>query len=59
MQVQFIAVRKSNCGKVMFSQASHFVHGVGVGGEHGRTDGHSSGRYAPYWNKFLFVSCLI
>ena len=29
--------------------------GVGmVGGGHGRRDSHCSGRYASYWNAFLF-----
>ena len=26
---------------------------AGVGGVHGRRDGHCSGRYASYWNAFL------
>ena len=25
-----------------------------AGGVHGRRDSHCSGRYAPYWNAFLF-----
>ena len=36
------------------------VHGRGacvVGGMHGRRDGHCSGRYASYWNAFLFFHC--
>ena len=33
------------------------MHGSGVcvvGGMRGRGDGHCSGRYASYWNAFLF-----
>ena len=42
-----ITVRNSSCGKVMFSQAcvKNSVH---------KRDGHGSGRYASYWNAFLF-----
>ena len=35
------------------------VMGVhGGGGVHGRRDGHCSGRYASYWNAFLFLKFL-
>ena len=30
------------------------VHGAGRGGVRGRRNGHYSGRYASYWNTFLF-----
>ena len=30
------------------------MHGSGGGGVCGRKDGHCSGRYASYWNAFLF-----
>ena len=33
------------------------LHG-GEGGMHGKRDGHCSGRYASYWNAFLFPICL-
>ena len=29
-----------------------------AGGVHGRRDGHYSGRYASYWNAFLFFISL-
>ena len=43
------------------------IHGRGhawqgacmVGGVHGRRDGHFSGRYASYWNAFLFFFAVI
>ena len=58
-----------SCGKIMFSQASVILFTGGVWqtpppdiplGRHPRTDtpptrdGHCSGRYASYWNTFLF-----
>ena len=51
-------IRNSSCGKVMFSQVSVCPQGGGVHPP-GQTppdssDGHYSGRYASYWNAFLY-----
>ena len=43
-----------NCGKVMFSQASVILF-TGVSARPpSRADDYCSGRYASYWNAFLF-----
>ena len=67
----FITVRKRSCRKVMFLHlsVSHSVHkGAGSAsvhagihtllGRHPPADGHCSGRYASYWNAFLFIYLL-
>ena len=57
--------RKRSCGKVMFLQVSVilFTEGVPVPGgpgpggcllQEGVPDGYCCGRYASYWNAFLF-----
>ena len=60
-EYSIVSIRNSSCGKVMFSQAcvknSVYMGGGGVRG--GRRDGHCSGRYASYWNTFLFMLALM
>ena len=42
-------------GEGVCGRGACMVEGVhGSGGVHGRRDGHCSGRYASYWNAFLF-----
>ena len=65
MQPHFYRPKRS-CGKVMFSQASVILFTGGVSQQAlGQTprmqtppppDGHCSGRYASYWNSFLFAN---
>ena len=42
-----ITGRNSSCGKVMFLHLSVILPPT--------RDGHYSGRYASYWNAFLFI----
>ena len=58
-----ITVHNSSCGNVMFLQVSVCPQGRGNCTSPGRhppwaetpRDGHCSGRYASYWNTFLFI----
>ena len=55
-KIAFLPSDNSSCGKVLFSQAC-VKNSVGGGGGSGVV-WHYSGRYAPYWNAFLYSVCL-